>query len=387
MVVAILILLLTLFSFSANAQHAKLATEQWVKDYLDTYRYIKMDSVFYGRGLRKAYVPYLIEKKLRSLRMNVDTTDALTIMADWDFSAHPLSYDEVDSNAWNAKEDTIYLTPNYAVQTDGSGHLMASLEVTDTELSYLDGVTLPVQGQLDLLGVVDTVYAGTGIIVSPQKAKTCTVSVDTNWVRGDISDTADVVRAEFADSVSLLRSDISDTADVLRGELADSVDLLREDIADTADVLRGEMPTGESETIIVKVGDTANNKTAFEDATGLSFTPAISTLYIIEAWIRYETTATTVGINLAVNGPTSPDFVTGIWYTSVSGIARGSTFNDYDDGTPAIASPFTTDNIAKLYCMLRTGVGGGDFVIRFAAETTGTITIKDGSVLRYRIAS
>jgi hypothetical protein len=33
---------------------------------------------------------------------------------------------------------------------------------------------------------------------------------------------------------------------------------------------------------------------------------------------------------------------------------------------------------------VRNGATGGNWIVRFAAETTGTITIKAGSVLRYR---
>ena len=142
---------------------------------------------------------------------------------------------------------------------------------------------------------------------------------------------------------------------------------------------------GESEVVVVKVGDTANATTTLADATGLSFTALANKTYLIEALVRYVTSATTVGIQLSANGPATPGFVAGLWgVNAAQGTPDGGAFNAWNVTIAASAAPFTTDNLARLHCLFRCGTAGGAFIIRFAAETTGTITVKDGSVLRYR---
>lgn len=145
-------------------------------------------------------------------------------------------------------------------------------------------------------------------------------------------------------------------------------------------------PTGgESEAVVVKVGDTSNATTTFANATGLSFTALANKTYIIEGWIRHATSATTVGIKLSISGPVTPAFVSVMFFSLLStGIPSGGGGNAYDIGTATASSLATTDNLAKLYCLFRNGATQGAVIVRFAAETTGTVTIKDGSVLRYR---
>lgn len=142
---------------------------------------------------------------------------------------------------------------------------------------------------------------------------------------------------------------------------------------------------GESEVTVVKVGDTANATTTFADATGLSFTALANKTYIIEAWVRWATSALTVGIKLSCSGPASPAFVASIFKAALttSGIS-GAGGNAYNTGAATASAFALADNLAHLLILFRNGSTQGPFIIRFAAETTGTVTIKDGSVLRYR---
>jgi len=141
----------------------------------------------------------------------------------------------------------------------------------------------------------------------------------------------------------------------------------------------------DSEITVLKVGDTSNATTTYADATGLSFTPLADKEYIIEAWIRYTTTATTVGIKLSCNGPSGQAFVSSLFNSALvtSGMSGGGG-NAYNTGVATASAQATTDNLAMLNILFKNGSNATIFIIRFAAETTGTITIKDGSVLRYR---
>lgn len=142
---------------------------------------------------------------------------------------------------------------------------------------------------------------------------------------------------------------------------------------------------GEAEVVVVKVGDTANATTTLADAAGLSFTALANKTYLIEGLVRYATSVTTVGIKLSANGPASPAFIAGLWdVNAAQGTPDGGAFNAYNVAVAASAAPFTSDNLARLHCVFRNGPNQGTFVVSFAAETTGTVTVKDGSVLRYR---
>jgi hypothetical protein len=142
---------------------------------------------------------------------------------------------------------------------------------------------------------------------------------------------------------------------------------------------------GESENVVVATQDTANATTTLANAVGLAISVLANSLYIIEGFICWSASVATVGIKLSATGPSSPTLMAGQFITNATaGTPDSSAFNDNDVVTTTSASAFTTGNIGMLHCVLKTGANAGTFQIRFAAETTGTITIKAGSTLRYR---
>lgn len=164
-------------------------------------------------------------------------------------------------------------------------------------------------------------------------------------------------------------------------------DAYKIDLTDEGETTLHTHPSGggESEVIVRKTSDTANSTTNLADATGLSFTAAENSDYIIEGWIIYTTSVTTVGIKLSAKGPSSSIAMAGLWdVNAAQGTPDGGAFNADDTTIASSAAPFTTNNLARLHCLLRTSTNSGTFIIRFAAETTGIITIKEGSLLRYR---
>lgn len=144
----------------------------------------------------------------------------------------------------------------------------------------------------------------------------------------------------------------------------------------------------ESEAVIVATADTANATTTLANATGLAFSALANATYIIEGFIVWDTSVATVGIKLTATGPTNPTLMAGHFITdAVNGTPDSSSFNANDVVATTSASAFLAGNIAALHCILKTGDNAGTFQIRFAAETTGTVTIKIGSTLRYRQVS
>ena len=142
----------------------------------------------------------------------------------------------------------------------------------------------------------------------------------------------------------------------------------------------------DGEVAVLKTGDTANSTTSLADAAGLSFTAAANKTYMIEGFIVWSSSATGVGIKLSATGPTSPTIMAGHFIAdAANGTPDSSSFNANNVVVTTSASPFTTGCIAQLACVLVNGANAGTFQVRFAAETTGTITVKAGSCLRYRL--
>lgn len=155
--------------------------------------------------------------------------------------------------------------------------------------------------------------------------------------------------------------------------------------------LTGEISThthpggGSSGMVSVRMtGDVANATVNLANATGLSFAAQANSDYIIDANILWNTSGTAVGIKLSADFSSTGHTIAGQWIVNVAnGTLDGAAFNADDVTVTTTAAPFTTSNHGKLWAILRTGANAGTFNVRFAAETTGTITIRTGSVLRY----
>lgn len=146
---------------------------------------------------------------------------------------------------------------------------------------------------------------------------------------------------------------------------------------------------GESENVVRTTGDVTNSSTAFADVTGLTFYALAMKDYIFEAWLIFQSNTVTTGIKFAVNGPGSPVAVVmnahipiGLTlYASDSMMASRA----YNTGTASASVDTINANLlAHVVGILRNGGTQGNVTIRFAAETTGIVVVKTGSVLRYR---
>ena len=139
-------------------------------------------------------------------------------------------------------------------------------------------------------------------------------------------------------------------------------------------------------TVVRLDADVSNATTAFANATGLTFTAAANADYLIEAFVIYTSTAATTGINLALTGPASPVGLVGEWQAYTSDTAMlARQFRAYDTGTATTGvSASGVAQYAQFTAMLRTNAAGGAVTLRFASETTNSVTIKAGSLLRWQ---
>jgi len=146
-------------------------------------------------------------------------------------------------------------------------------------------------------------------------------------------------------------------------------------------------PAGGELEFIVRLGaDVANATTSFADVTGLLFPMLANKDYVFDVWLLFQSSVTTTGIKLAVNGPASP-VALGIQThipTALTAITHGCAIA-YNSGTASTGVPvINTSYLANITGLIRNGNNAGNLIIRFAAETTGTVKIMIGSILRYR---
>ena len=135
--------------------------------------------------------------------------------------------------------------------------------------------------------------------------------------------------------------------------------------------------------------DVTNATTTFADITGLSFTALANKDYIIEGWLIFQSDTATCGIKFALNGPASPVAVAMLAHIPIaldlyaSDSCRAS--RAYNSCVPSVSVDTINANLlCKIEGLVRNGATEGALALRFAAETTGTVKIMTGSVLRYR---
>lgn len=141
---------------------------------------------------------------------------------------------------------------------------------------------------------------------------------------------------------------------------------------------------GDGEITVVATQDTANNTTTLANAVGLTFPALANSTYIIEVFLVWASSATSVGIKVSATASGSPTINSGHFITdAANGTPDGSSYNADNVVVTTSASPFTSNCMGQLAAILKTSVAS-TWQLRFAAETTGSISIKAGSTLRYR---
>jgi hypothetical protein len=141
-------------------------------------------------------------------------------------------------------------------------------------------------------------------------------------------------------------------------------------------------------TNIVLASDKATTTDTLADVAGMSFAVEANSIYTIEGFLVYDTTAVAMGVKLSATGPTSPDIHSGLVlvHYAIGSPADVSSWNA-DDVVEAMASfSATTGNLVFFRALLKTGANSGTWQLRHAMETSGayTVTLKAGSTITYR---
>lgn len=137
-------------------------------------------------------------------------------------------------------------------------------------------------------------------------------------------------------------------------------------------------------TLVTLGSDVANSTTSYADVTGLSFSVTSGTMYRFYILLLFDASSATIGSMWSMNGPASP---TTFGYTLLvprtGSIAEDYHSSSYDSGSGAlVSSPVVASNVAVMQGFIKPSTSG-IAIVRFKAETGGTITAKAGSTLEY----
>jgi hypothetical protein len=133
--------------------------------------------------------------------------------------------------------------------------------------------------------------------------------------------------------------------------------------------------------------DVTNSTVDPADITGLSFSVLANKDYFFEAQLIFQTAATTTGIALGVNAPSTPTSIATVGQIAqATGVLSGFFINNngYVGPTPDVAAA-NTSYPAFLRGVLQNGASAGTFSVRLASEVGGSVVrVKAGSVLRWQ---
>jgi hypothetical protein len=141
-----------------------------------------------------------------------------------------------------------------------------------------------------------------------------------------------------------------------------------------------------ADNFVTTAGDVTNSTTTYADVTGLSFAVVSGETYWFQASVLYDAAATTTGSKWSINGPASPTRVAFKYSVSLTTTTTtDGNANFYDLPTASNAtSAYTNANVALLEGFI-TPSASGTVTVRFGSEVAASaITVKAGSILRWR---
>lgn len=129
---------------------------------------------------------------------------------------------------------------------------------------------------------------------------------------------------------------------------------------------------------------TTDNST-LQNITGLSFSMAANTSYLIQAYVIYTTSASATGSEIGASGPASPTRVNLQGYIANTAAAESNAVVSAFGSIIANANGSTSDRPARIMGIVRNGSNSGTFQLQAKVETgiSGTLTIKTGTALAY----
>lgn len=121
---------------------------------------------------------------------------------------------------------------------------------------------------------------------------------------------------------------------------------------------------------------------ALANVTELTFPVEANKDYYFEFEIIYQSTATNTGINFSINGPATPTSI--VFQRTIPTSATANNFQQlraYDAGTTtSTTEAANSDVMANVKGFLRNGANAGTLALRFASESTTSVSVRPGSI-------
>lgn len=143
-------------------------------------------------------------------------------------------------------------------------------------------------------------------------------------------------------------------------------------------------------TVVILGADQTNSTTSFADVTGLSFSVAAATKYLIYTLAIFQTDTVTTGIKFSLNGPAAASLILfnhSIPTATTSALNRSGRAFDTTAASTGI-DIINTSTLITLDAIFVNGANAGTLSLRFASEVdTSVVTVKAGSVLVYQVVA
>lgn len=140
-----------------------------------------------------------------------------------------------------------------------------------------------------------------------------------------------------------------------------------------------------SDTIALKTSDETNLGIVYADVAGTGLAVDANSTYEFEFNIIADSSGTTVGIDVACNGPAGAtvNYTQGYWTSATAFTERGA--NTYDNNTASTASNGGSSRIFRVKGILITGIIAGTLIARAKREASGSgPNVRAGSYGRAR---
>ena len=135
-------------------------------------------------------------------------------------------------------------------------------------------------------------------------------------------------------------------------------------------------------TLVTLGSDVVNSTTSLANVTGLSFTVPAGQSRMFEAQIVYHVNNTTTGTHWAVDAGDYSQFGMSAQWPITTTSATFQNHTSSNGGSATTSSAATADNIAKMWGRVEANTEL-TLIVRFAAESGGTVTAKAGSTLEW----
>lgn len=126
-------------------------------------------------------------------------------------------------------------------------------------------------------------------------------------------------------------------------------------------------------------GDVNNSTTSMADVTGLSFAVTNGSTYAFKFYVMFNTAATTTGIALSMNGPTTTLLGWDVFIAAASQTLFYQSRVAYDAGTASPDRGSGSQNVAIIDGIIIPSASG-TLIVRFASEVgSSQVTVLAGS--------